>query len=353
MEHSKQVIEKHSDLFDQYLTEFQEDIRRIVGKFKKSFHALSDEEIYSECNLHLLKNKEKILNSFSDDQEFNQTEFKKIAYHYVKNECVWTHYRFMNKSYNRRKLDGYIETDDGTKTIFEAAIETQGKENEDIDSDLIFHAATTDQFFHVLTKYSYLLTEQEVEIISYIRSGFNQDQIAEKLEVTHQAISFCYKNIQAKLKSHFNFHDVLNGGSVKLITDGQKAIDSFFNVDHQEPSISKEDKQKIKNYILENPNAYTGIEINKKLFNSKYSNQKIWGAIKSLKLTPLVKSRNRLFTNKERELIFSCFKKGKTAEEVAKIIGIKTTSARRMREELVKKGKLLRLSELRDKSSEI
>lgn len=66
MEHSKEMNKKNSKLFDQYLVEFQEDIKRIVGKFKKSFHALSDEEIYSECNLHLLKNKEKILDSFSE-----------------------------------------------------------------------------------------------------------------------------------------------------------------------------------------------------------------------------------------------------------------------------------------------
>ena len=116
MENSKQVSLKLCNLFDDFLVEFQDDIKRIAGKFKKHFHLLSDDEIYSECNLHLLKGKEKILSTFSQDSDFTREQFKKIAYHYVKNEVVWSHYRVQNKSYNRRRLDGFVETEDGTKT---------------------------------------------------------------------------------------------------------------------------------------------------------------------------------------------------------------------------------------------
>jgi transposase len=346
MEELQVINQKNSDLYDQYLCEFQEDIKRIVGKFKKSFHALTDEEVYSECNMHLLKSKDKILKTFSEGQEFNQAEFKKIAYHFAKNEVVWSHYRFQNKSYNRRKLDGIIETDDGPKSLFEATIETAGIENEDLDNDFIYFTANSKKFFHVLNTYSYLLTEQEGLIISYIRKGFNQDQIAEKLEVTHQAISFSFKNIQAKLRSYFNFDEVMNGGSVESIQKGVKALNNFFNNSNKELLITAEDKKKIKKYILSNPKRYTAEQINKKLFNLKYSTKKVWGAIKSLKLTKQTVSRNRPFTDEERSLMLKYFKEGKTIDEVSKLVGVKFTSARRIREELVRKGLLEKLNKI-------
>lgn len=340
MEHNQQVNYKNSVLFDQYLVEFQEDIKRIVCKFKKSFHALSDQEIYSECNLHLLKNKEKILNSFASDQDFSQAEFKKIAYHYVKNESVWTHYRFMNKSYNRRKLDGFTQTEDGTKTVFEAAIETQGEENCDIDNDESFFASNSKQFLHVLTKYCYLLTEKECKLLSFYQKGFSQTKIAEEFGVTHQAISAMFVGIQEKLNQFFNSEDVLNGGNFKDITKGKQSMDSFFDKGLGDPVIHSSDKKKIKNFILKNPKTFSGKQINQILFNSKYSLPKISGAIRSLKLTPLVTSRNRPFTDSQRSLIFKLFKKGATTQSVSKKVGVAFNSCQRLRGEFVKQGLL-------------
>ena len=340
MEHSKEMNKKNSKLFDQYLVEFQEDIKRIVGKFKKSFHALSDEEIYSECNLHLLKNKEKILDSFSEDQDFNQSEFKKIAYHYVKNESIWTHYRFINKSYNRRKLDGYSETEDGTKTIFEASIETQGEENKEIDNDEIYFKSNLKNFLHVLTKYCYLLTEKESKFLSYYRKGLNQYQIAEKFEVTHQAASAMFIGIQQKLNQFFNSKDALHGGNSNDIYKGKESINNFFDKGLNDPVINSSDKKRIKKFILKNPGVYSGKEINKILFNSKYSLPKISGAITNLKLTPLVLSKNRPFTDFQRSLMFKLFKKGATAQSVSEKIGASVNSCQRIRDQFVRKGLL-------------
>jgi predicted DNA-binding protein YlxM (UPF0122 family) len=340
MENSKQVNCKNSDLFDQYLIEFQEDIKRIVGKFKKSFHALSDEEIYSECNLHLLKNKEKILNSFPSDQDFNQSEFKKIAYHYVKNEAVWAHYRFTNKSYNRRKLDGYTETEDGTKTVFEAAIETQGEENKELDNDEIYFQSNSKQFFHVLTKYCYLLTEKECKLLSFYQKGLSQVKISEELEVTHQAISTMFLGIQEKLNHFFDAKEVLQGGNSNDISKGKQSMNSFFDQGLDNPVIHSSDKKKIKKFILKNPRTYSGQEINKILFNNKYSMPKISGAIRSLKLTPLVTSINRPFTEAQKLLMLKLFKKGNSILSVSKKIGAPLNSCQRMRGEFVKKGLL-------------
>ena len=51
----------NSQSYDLYLADFQTDIRKIIGKFRKSYHALSEEDIFSECNFSLIKNKKKIL----------------------------------------------------------------------------------------------------------------------------------------------------------------------------------------------------------------------------------------------------------------------------------------------------
>ena len=221
-------MNNNSNLFDQFLIEFQEDIKRIVGKKKKSFHALSDEEIYSECNLHLLKNKDKILETFKD-KELTQSDFKKIAYHYAKNECVWSHYRFQNQAYNRRKSDGFIQTDEGTQTIFDSTIQSKGKENEDLDNDKMFIKSNVDNFLHILSEYSYILSATELKIVSYIKAGLNQELISQKLGVTHQAISFACIEIQKKLNNYFSFEEIKLGASPKSISKGNQSIENFFS----------------------------------------------------------------------------------------------------------------------------
>ena len=189
---------------------------------------MSDEEIYSECNLHLLKNKERILETF-EGKILDQPEFKKIAYHYAKNECVWSHYRFQNQAYNRKRSDGFIETDEGTKTVFESTIQSQGEENKDLDNQESFIKSNVDTFFHVLSEYCYILSESELKILSYIRTGLNQDMIAEKLGVTRQAISFSYVQIQKKLNNYFNFEEVKSGVSSNFVSKGNRAIKKFFS----------------------------------------------------------------------------------------------------------------------------
>ena len=218
----------NSELYDQYLIAYQLDMQKIVGKFKKGFHALSNDEIYSECNLHLVQAKEKILNSLDEGEELTQPLFNKIAYHYVKNECSWSHYRLKNKAYEKRKVDSVINTEDGLKTTFEAAIETSGENNEEIDNDNLFFNANCEHFLHILTKYCYLLTEKECKVLSFIQKGFNQEQISIEFGVTRQAVSALFIGMQEKLNQFFDFKEVLNGGDSRSIEKGKDSINNFF-----------------------------------------------------------------------------------------------------------------------------
>jgi transcriptional regulator len=237
----------NSELYDQYLIAYQLDMRKIVSKFKKSFHALSNDEIYSECNLHLVQAKEKILNSLDQGEELTQPLFNKIAYHYVKNECSWSHYRLKNKAYEKRKVDSVINTEDGLKTTFEAAIETSGENNKEIDNDDLFFNANCKHFLHVLTKYCYLLTEKECKVLSFIQKGFNQEQISIEFGVTKQAVSALFIGMREKLNQFFDFNEVLNGGDSRSIEKGKESINNFFaNKINRTPKQAslKIDKQK-------------------------------------------------------------------------------------------------------------
>ena len=91
-----------SDLFDQYLVDYQPDLKRIIGKHRLPNHALGEDEVLSEINSYLLKKKEYIINYRSEEKNvtvFTHVGFKKAAFSYAKTLIKWTHIRRNNTSY--------------------------------------------------------------------------------------------------------------------------------------------------------------------------------------------------------------------------------------------------------------
>ena len=310
--------QKDSDSFDLFLCNFQEDIRRIIGKFRKNYHALSPEELASECNVHLLKYKNKILDSFLDS-EFNESDFKKISYHYVKNLVSWSHYGEVNEKYNAKRLDQIHETEDGSKTTFELSLDTQGKE--DSFFDVFDSESSIKNFYHILINYSYLLSETESKILSFLKSGMSQDEIAEVLGVTHQAISHGFVSLKEKLQAYFDFDEIFENSSDSE-SNGKKAIDNFFS--RKKITISERQKLKIKNFVLNNPNQYTFNEVNKKLFKNKFTSYQICGALRKLKLSHLClreKTKN-LCDNSFRSEILKLYKRNFSTKEISKKLNL-------------------------------
>tara|TARA_A100001515_G_C4561564_1_gene206784 strand:+ start:78 stop:947 length:870 start_codon:yes stop_codon:yes gene_type:complete len=253
-----------SDLFDDYLSKYQEDMVKIVGKYRHPNHAMTAEEVISEANILLIKGKNKILEKLKDD--FNEVNFKRMAFAYVKNAINWTNYSERNSKDAKNLADGIHESEDGPKTTFELAIETQGVEDE---TDLFSNTESLKQFLHVLTQYAYILTENETKLISYLQKGLSQDEISEKLGVTHQAVSFCFVNLKKKLKSQFRFGEVMS----EKRNAGEKAMAKFFK--KTKVKMSDSDKDKLRSFVKSNPKAYNVRQLNKILFKSKYSNRQL------------------------------------------------------------------------------
>lgn len=256
---------KFSELFDSFLADYQEDIHRIVQRYRKPYHTLSFDDLISECNLSLLKQKKKILESFNE-ADFTENDFKKIGYAYVRNTINWTHYREKNSKDYKNKVDMTYQTEDGPKTTFELFIENEGEENAEIEA-----SDSTDgykKFFYILSKYSYLLSDAETKLMHFLSEGWNQDKISEELGITRQAVSFSFVNLQKKLSSYFSFDDIITHDSGKLVSKGKKAIDSFFS--NRSPAITLKDKEEIKSFVSNYPYQYNSKEINEKLFNGKY-----------------------------------------------------------------------------------
>lgn len=325
-----------SEKFDKFLSNYQEDIKRIVGKFRKNFHALTPEELLSESNNHLLKYKNKILNSFDDGYDFTEQEFKKIAYHYVKNLISWSHYSEVNENYNAKRLDSIHESEDGPKTTFEVSLETKGEEDkffEDFDSLL-----SMKNFFHILMNYSYLLSETESKILSLLRKGLTQDEIAENLKVTHQAVSHGFISMKEKLNAFFDFNEIFEY-SVDEFQNGEKALDKIFV--SSKPIIKDSDKKKIKDFVLAYPKQFTTSEISKKLFQGKFSSSQISSILRSFKLNflALKKKKHKLVVdNPLKKEALKLFEQGRDAKYVSKKLGIKISIASSMRGFFTKKG---------------
>ena len=71
--------------FDEWLISYQEDFSRIIGKHRYTNHALDSDDLLSEINLAIVKDKEKILSSDIDSQE----DIGKLMYTYARNHIKW------------------------------------------------------------------------------------------------------------------------------------------------------------------------------------------------------------------------------------------------------------------------
>lgn len=281
---------KNSDLFDKFLSDYQEDIRKIVGKHRRNTHRLSFDDVISEANLLIIKGKNKILEGCGD--EFDQTLFKKICFAYVKNSIVWSHYGLEKDKDYMNKVDLMHNSEDGSKTTFDLSIATISEEElndfyeTSIPESISEKIENIKSFFDVIIKYSYLLTDVEITVVSYLKKGFNCYEIASKTGVTHQAVSHCIRNLNDKVRSQFDIKKI-GCSHTQDIINGHKALDNFVKYAAR-VLISNEDKKTLGQFVLSNPKKFTSRQLANILFKGRYSTRQISGYIGKSKFSKFV-----------------------------------------------------------------
>jgi len=314
-------------VFDEYLTEYQDDICRIVGKFRLEYHVLSHEELVSEVNLSLIKKRDEILSRF--EGEFNKVAFSKMAYAFTRNIISWSHHRLVRTKYNAKRQDSEHQTEDGYKTSFELAVETKGEEDPHFES---FDESRKCEFLlKMIREYACILTDTEIKTLALLERGLTQTEISEKLGVTHQAVSWSSAAIFEKIRCHFGSLPIKDD-SYENVTKGHKSIDDFFSKQSGNGHMTNKDKEDLKFFLLQNIRCYTSSQIAKKLFDNFYTPLQIKGFAVRNKIYFCIlrdsKKPTTVYSDEDSKSILKLYKEGKTTVEISKATGFCVRSLR-------------------------
>ena len=333
------IVSPHPDshIFDSYLNSYQEDVNRIVGKFRYSFHLLSHEELVSEVNLSLVKKRDEILSTF--DGDFTEVNFKKLAYRFTRNVIKWTNWGAARSPYVGKRIDLQHLTEDGFKSTYEVAIETNG-----YDDDFYENFDRNEKCSYLLKmirEYSSILTDKEIKVLSFLEKGLTQYEIAEHLGVTHQAISLLSIKIFDKIKARFS-SDVISDTSYNDVSKGHKAISDFFNPEDKNTPLRGEDRENLKSFLLQNIKAYTPKEVSTTFMKGKYSHRQIISFAIKNKLTfcLILKDSVYKFSKDEVRDLLILFNKGASSRVVSDLMKIPLYSVIGKKSHLSRTGKL-------------
>lgn len=323
--------------FDEYLVDFQVDLKKIIGKHRHPNHFLSADELLSEVNLSLFNKKEDIINC--DGQAFNRVNFGKVAYAYARNLIVWTHCRDKASAYRRKMVDGVHQTEDGEKTVFELACELEGEEDERFES---FDAGAKSKYvIKLLREYAHILTERELEILRLMTKDMNQEAIGEELGITHQAVSAAFINISSKIKNYLNF-DYKTDSSAAKVTEGFKSIKEFFEMG-QEPVMSKKDRYSLVAFLIDNSGRYSIAEVARKFEGGKFFEITVRAFINFNGLTQHVVVKNpssHVYSGDEVELLLNLAEGGRSIDEISDQLGRSVRSVSSKCSHLLRTGEL-------------
>lgn len=205
----------------EWLSAYQPDLIKVVGKHIKPHHKLSTEEVVSDVNNYFLT---KLI-----DKEFeNQIGFNKFTYRVARNFIGWTAKGSVRKDqvYNESKVDYTVADEEGgEKTAFEYICETIGAE------DTAFTKLDkSDKYQNILKwllDYSEILTPRQKNILPFVLKGKTLDDLAKALNVTHQAISLSILDMYERIKSHIKI-SINEDCDKSVLIQGNKSIQYLF-----------------------------------------------------------------------------------------------------------------------------
>lgn len=219
------ITKKDIENFNQYLADYQLDILKLLQRKRRTNHLLSIEEIASNFNLHMLKNREKVIRFRND----NYTIFSKESFHYLmcvfaKNAVTWMHCREKNRKYYNKRHDLEYKTQDGTITSFELFSKFWGEEEEySFDED-----AKSKSFLKHLVEYSGWLTKAEIELVDLLMKDYSQREISVIRKCSHQAVSAAFKNLKLKIDNRIKYKP-FDDDAWKNITKGNESLKNLFS----------------------------------------------------------------------------------------------------------------------------
>ena len=309
------------DKFNNWLELFQEDIKKIIGKYRFSNHLLSEEELTSEINLSLLKKRADLIRYMKNNRGFSQENFKHSAFIYARNLIKWSHMSLCNRSYVKRRVDGTVyDEEDGFKSTFEAIVDKEGCEEEGYNFD---DKNKQKALLKIIKEYSSLLTPHQKLVFAYLEQGLTHEKIASKLGVTHQAVSFCFIDIKEKIKNQFGDMS-LKDDSYEKVTKGKEAIEQFFTT--AKDLITKKDREKLKVILHLHPKEFTSRQISQMFFNNRYNYRQIVSCSVKMGWSALIKksqNSNKNFFDKQTSIkTLEMLKEGMSTEEISKELNI-------------------------------
>ena len=204
------------------LNNYQEDLKLVLHKHRYDNHILSTEEILSEINNYVVH----YIDTLHSKNFRNTIDFKKFLYGLAKQFVKWTTEGGKERrviSYNRRKHNSFVYTDDGVQTMFEHICSTSGAEDD-------FHIRSNElhKYKHIyrwIFDYSHFFSDREKEILKMYWAGNTVEAIGKHFGVTHQAISNVARKSIIKIKHYIKIpkKDIQNH-----IIEGNKAINHLF-----------------------------------------------------------------------------------------------------------------------------
>jgi DNA-binding CsgD family transcriptional regulator len=224
MDADYKVSKSEEEKFNEYLSFYQPDIKKLLASKRKAHHLMSVDDIVSDFNLNIIRAKQKII-SYRDDRfkDFNKEGFHYLICIYVKNVVGWFHSRETNRKYYKKRLNMTHQTDEGVKSTFDIVCKSiGGEESGDYDS-----SAKYKYMVKYIKEYSHWFTEREIEVFDLMLEGHKQIEIAKIKNVTHQAIGFTVNKIKDKLIHNIRY-DLSSDKSWENITEGQNSIDKLF-----------------------------------------------------------------------------------------------------------------------------
>ena len=324
--------------FDRYLTDYQPDLKRIIGKHRYQHHLLDQVELLSEVNLSLIKKKEDILEMLGDD--FCRKEFNKVAYNYARNGIKWTHGRLSRVSYYAKRSDGVAETEEGPKTTFEIAVETQGYEEEGFES---FDGSEKYKYIIKLIKdYSYILTPAEHRVFLLLEKGLKQEEMAAELDVTRQAVSVCMIDMFAKIRAYLG-EGALEDDGYSGVIKGKQSIKDFFTKDVS-LIMSDKEMEELQGFLKSNYKVYTIHGLAEEFKGGKYDYKRLLALTNRLGLYShirrITKPPGHNFSKSLDKEILNLYKEGASCYEISELLNIPVQSIQAKRGWFTQQGKL-------------